>query len=200
MDDSPLPAAPRRDAVWLVAAVVALLAAIVAVVNVAGRQVDIGLAAWNPPALACIAAATAYLVLSAAAHWERASGPAITPRGELWLAMLLLVLAWFILARGAASRLLLAGLAPTVSAWTAAAGVSLLAVLREKLILRPATSKTPAPDRWHLTAWRCVAAACVLIAILYLETRPLPETKPWQQPAANQPTARQVPRPPELET
>ena len=194
MDDSPLPAAPRRDAVWLVAAVVALLAAIVAVLNVAVRQVDIGLAAWNPPALACIAAATAYLLLTAAAHWARSRGPAITPRAELWLAMLLLVLAWFILARGTASRLLLAGLAPTVSAWTAAAGVSLLAVLREKLILRP-PSTAPAMDRWHLNAWRCVAAAGVLLAVLYLESRPLPETKPWEQPPA-----RQEPRPPEPET
>jgi hypothetical protein len=195
MDDSPLPAAARRDAVWFVAAVVALLAAIVAVLNVAVRQVDIGLAAWNPPALACIAAATVYLVLTAAAHWGRASGPAITPRGELWLAMLLLVLAWFILARGASSRILMAGLAPTVSAWTAAAGVSLLAVLREKLILRPPAAKKPPRDRWHLNAWRCVAAAGVLCAVLYLESRPLPETKPWEQPAA-----RQEPRPPEPET
>ena len=194
MDDSPLPAAPRRDAVWLVAAVVALLGAIVAVFNVAGRQVDIGLAAWNPAALACITAATTYLLLTAAAHWGRASGPAITPRGELWLAMLLLVLAWFVLARGAASRMLLAGLAPTVSAWTAAAGVSLLAVLREKLILRP-PSTAPPMDRWHLNAWRCVAAAGVLLAAVYLESRPVPDTKPWQQPAA-----RQEPRPPDPRT
>ena len=192
MDDSPLPAAPRRDAVWLIAAVVALLAAGAAALNGAWREVDIGLATWNAPALACIAAAVAYLLLTAAAHFGRASGPAITPRGELWLAILLLTLAWFILARGASSRLLLAGLAPTVSAWTAAAGVSLLAVLREKLILRPPAGTTPPADRWHLNAWRCVAAAGVLLAVLYLETRPLPETKPWQQF-----TAGQEPRPPD---
>jgi hypothetical protein len=196
MDDSSLAAPARRDAVWLIAAVVALLASAAAVINAAWREIDIGLADWNFSAVACIVAATVYLLLTAFAHLGRAHGPSITPRGELWLAVLLLVLAWFILARGAASRLLLAGLAPTVSAWTAAAGVSLLAVLREKLILRPPAATSPPIDRWHLNAWRCLAAAGVLLAVLYLESRPLPETKPWQQPPANQPTARREPRPP----
>jgi hypothetical protein len=158
------------------AAVVALLAGLVALGNAIVLREDLGTVGWRPgSALFCLIAA-AYLLITALDHWRRDASPA--PRAEPWLSILILVLGWFVLARGPASRLLLAGLGPTVAALSAAGGVSLLVALRERLILaRPATDE---PKGRSLAAWRCALAAAVLAGFVFLETRPLPLIKPWE--------------------
>jgi hypothetical protein len=104
--------------------------------------------------------------------------------------MLMLVLAWFVLSRGASSRMLLAGLGPSVAALSAASFVTLLVHLRERLVLAQ-----PAAERaggWPLAAWRCALAAAVLLGIMLLESRPLPTVKPWENA---RPASLQIPKP-----
>jgi hypothetical protein len=81
--------------------------------------------------------------------------------------------------------MLLAGLGPTIAALSAAASISLLVYVRERLVLAP-----PAPNtsgRCPLGAWRCAAAGVLLLGVMYLESRPLPEIKPWESHKAAQP-------------
>jgi len=179
----PPPALPTHwDPVQFVAATVATLAAAVSLANSFRLSRDIGTAAWQPAAAAICATAAIYLTLVACDHWRRGRCSGQPPRAEPWLSILVLVLGWFVLARGPASRLLLTGLAPAIAALSTAAGVSLLAYLRERLVLqRPVP---PAAARLSLDAWRCVAAAAVLVGVGFLESRPLPEIKPWETPGA----------------
>ena len=188
MNPPTLPSAPIAawNLVHCVAATVATLAAVVALGNAFRLAQDIGTAAWWPGAAGVCVAGAAYLVAASLDHWRRGRWNTAPPRAEPWLSILILVLGWSLLARGPASRLLLAGLGPTIAALSAAASISLLVHVRERLVLaRPAPN---ASGRWPLGAWRCAAAAVLLLGVMVLESLPLPEIKPWESRSAAQPT------------
>ncbi|MCI0360792.1 MAG: hypothetical protein L0211_20125 [Planctomycetaceae bacterium] len=175
---SPPPAAANWHTVHCMAGAVAALAGLVAVVNAVYVGQDLGTDGWRAGAMALCLAAAAYLAASSLDHWLRGRWHDLPPRAEPWLSILILVLGWFVLARGPSSRMLLAGLGPTIAALAAAAGISLLVHVRERLVLaRPATAIARA---WPLAAWRCALAAAVLLGAAMLESRPLPTVKPWE--------------------
>jgi len=168
------------------AAAIAALSAMVAIGNVFRVAQDIGTNAWWPGAVTICAAGAAFLVATSLDHWRRGRWISAPPLAEPWLSILILVLGWSLLARGGSSRMLLAGVGPTIAALSAAAAISLLVHVRERLVLaRPAPSTT---GGWPLDAWRCVAAAVLLLGAMYLESRPLPEIKPWESHKAAQPS------------
>jgi len=184
---------PAPVAAWnpahCAAAAIATLAAIVALGNVFRLAQDIGTEAWWPGAVTICAAGAAFLVATSLDHWQRGRWISAPPRAEPWLSILILVLGWSLLARGSSSRMLLAGLGPMIAALSAAASISLLIHLRERLVLgRPAPT---ARGRWPLGAWRCAAAAALLLGVVYLESRPLPEIKPWESHNMAQPSQQQ---------
>jgi hypothetical protein len=164
--------------VHCVAGAVTAMAGLVAVANAIFVGQDLGTDGWRAGAMALCLVAAAYLIASSLDHWRRGRWPCSPPRAEPWLSILVLVLGWFVLTRGPASRMLLAGLGPTIAALSAAAGISLLVHVRERLVLaRPATATA---GTWSLGAWRCALAAAVLVGVILLESRPLPKLRPWE--------------------
>lgn len=171
-----------------VAGAVSGLAALAAVGNALYLSSDIGAEGWLPGALALCLVAAGYLLTTAVDHMRRGRWTISPPRAEPWLSILILVLGWFVLARGPSSRLLLAGLGPTIAALSAAAAVSLLVHLRERLVLgRLAAISAGA---WPLGAWRCALAAAVLLGVMIFESRPLPAVKPWESSESVAPKAK----------
>ncbi len=165
--------------VHCLAAVVAALASVVALGNAIYLGEDMGTDGWQPGAVALCLLAAGYLMVSTLDHALRGRWSASPPRAEPWLSILILVLVWFVLARGSSSRLLLVGLGPTIAAMSAAVCVSLLVYLRERVVLaRPALATS---SRWPLAAWRCALAAGLLLGVVLLESRPLPTIKPWEK-------------------
>lgn len=180
-----VPAAPRAQSTWqpiqLVAAVATGLAACVPLAGVTLVRRDIGTDDWWPWAVALCIVSAAYLGACSLDHWARSRHALPITSAEPWLSLLMLVLAWFVLARGASSRMLLVGLGPAVAALTAASCVTLLVHLRERLVLARPTAQRA--GGWTLSAWRCALAALVLLGVMFLESRPLPTVKPWEKAA-----------------
>src|SRR4029453_14200005 len=82
------------------AAAVASLAPLVALGNVCYLRQDIGTDGWWPGSLVLGLVGIAYLIVSPLDHGPRGRRPASPPRAEPWLSILILVLGWFVLARG----------------------------------------------------------------------------------------------------
>jgi hypothetical protein len=160
------------------AGALAALAALVALSNALYLSRDIATDGWWPGAIALCLVSAAYLLASAVDHLRRGRRALAPPRAEPWLSILILVLGWFVLARGPSSRMLWVGLGPTIAALSAAGCISLLVHIRERLVLsRPTPAMT---GSWPLAAWRCALAAGVLLGVVILESRPLPAVKPWE--------------------
>jgi hypothetical protein len=184
-DLPPPPSTPSThlDLVELAAALVAWLGAGTAIGNLFRLSGEAGTSGWQQAAGAVGLCAAGYLLLSGLEHLARGRQGQPVSHAEPWLSLLVLVLGWFVLAQGPESRLLLAGLAPTIASLAANAGVSVLVWVRARVVLQRPAQRSPRPA--VLAPWRCLLAACVLVSVLYLETRPLPEIKPWEdQPAA----------------
>ena len=178
--NEPRPNARRPDRIRLGSALVAGLCAVASAANLLALGSDVGAEAFRWPAIGFVVAAFGYLAIACVCEVRGALGTALAHRGTMWLALSLLLLVWLILARGHASRMLLAGLAPTIAALGAGAGVLLLVALRERLILQQPATAGQVADPMALGAWQCALAAIVLLAAIYLETRPLSEVKPWE--------------------
>jgi hypothetical protein len=176
MPDSP-PALPRpagHPAAHLAAAVVAAAAIVLLPMGWPWEGAAPGLAAWWPAMLAVMASAVAYAIITTMLHAHLLRHPDWRPSiVEPLVDLAILLESAALLARGAESRVLLAGLSFVPPVLAVLSAVSLVVVLIARRREAPAPIAPP-PPLTVAFSWRLLAAIALIAAVAWLEAHGLP--------------------------